>query len=182
MRLFIALPLPPDVRRALAQIQLRLKQLAPHGRFVAMENFHITLHFIGESRALLEAARACDEAARGIRPFVLRLNHYKSFKRGDTHTGYVALRGDLKELHTLYETLTAALKSQGFACGEKRIVPHITLARALICEGDISVAMQEAFLTLGGGGAFSANQLVLYDSRHERGKLVYAPLHRSKFL
>ncbi|MEL7603223.1 MAG: RNA 2',3'-cyclic phosphodiesterase [Bacillota bacterium] len=112
MRLFIAIPLPPDVRRELSAAQQRLMGVCPEGRFVPSENFHITLHFIGESADMAGAALACDEAVRGIRPFVLRLSDYGSFARGRARTGYIGLSGDMDELYRLHETLTAALRAR----------------------------------------------------------------------
>jgi 2'-5' RNA ligase len=121
MRLFIAIPLPPDVRRELADAQQRLMGVCPQGRFVPGENFHITMHFIGESTDMAGAALVCDEAVRGIRPFVLRLSDYGSFARGKARTGYIGLSGDMDELYRLHDTLTAALRAHGFACEQKRL-------------------------------------------------------------
>ena len=73
MRLFIAIELPASFKNEVDRIQKEVKQLSSGGRFVPKENFHITLHFIGESQNLVGAAEAMAEAVRGIRPFELHL-------------------------------------------------------------------------------------------------------------
>lgn len=177
MRLFIALPLPPDVVRTLQSAQEALKTISSGGRYVPRENFHITMHFIGESHALREAAAAVDAAVRGIRPFILRLNGFSSFVRAKSHTAFVDLSGDMRELYILHEALSAALMDNGFPAGKKRLLPHITLAR------DVSLDKPDALSALKieaeGGAAFTANQLVLYESRRQGQAIAYAPLHRA---
>ena len=64
MRLFIAIDLPRSFKAEVTRIQKELKQLSCGGRFVPANNFHITLHFIGESRDLQGAVAAMHEAGR----------------------------------------------------------------------------------------------------------------------
>ena len=180
MRLFIAIPVPPDVVRALTLAQNRLRAIANGGRFVPKDNFHLTMHFIGESNDLTGAAAACDEAVRGIRPFLLRLSSYGSFVHGNSRTGYVSLTGDLQELYRLHETLTAELASRGFPLsgGHKRLTPHITLARALP-EIEDQAALETLLQDANEGIAFTATRLILFESRNADGRMIYAPLHKA---
>ncbi len=55
MRLFIAIPLPPDITRALAAARVALEAHGATGRFVPRENYHITLHFLGETDDLMDS-------------------------------------------------------------------------------------------------------------------------------
>ena len=73
MRLFIAIDLPPHVRRAAADMAAQLRAYGARGRFVPPENYHVTLRFIGESDALPDAVEAMRSAVRDGRPFLLRL-------------------------------------------------------------------------------------------------------------
>lgn len=182
MRMFIALPLPPDVQRALYAAQAQLRQVACGGRYVPKENFHITLHFIGKSKDLAGAAAACDEAVRGIKPCLLRLAGFARFEQAGKYTAIINLEGDLQELRRLHETLVSALMERGFPLsgGHKRFTPHITLARALSA-GENKDAYLHLRLDAKEGAAFTANQLVLYQSENRQGAMVYTPLHRSAF-
>ena len=170
MRLFIAIPLPPDITRALAAARVALEAQGATGRFVPRENYHITLHFLGETDALKDIADAMRQAVRDIRPFVLRLKEYGSFKTDGSHTGFVNVTCDSEELNLLYESLESALWERGFSKNRGRLTPHITIGRKV--EGD------EGFVMPPQKAAFTANTVVLYESRTERGQMVYAPLHR----
>ncbi|NLI53227.1 MAG: RNA 2',3'-cyclic phosphodiesterase [Clostridiales bacterium] len=170
MRLFIAIPLPPDILRAVSATRAALEAHGAGGRFVPRENYHITLHFLGDTDALGDAAEAMREAVRDIRPFVLRLRNYGSFKTDGSHTGFIDVSCDGDELDKLYESLESALWERGFAKNRGRLSPHITLGRKIT--GD------EGFALLPQKAAFTANAVVLYESRSVRGQMQYTVLHR----
>lgn len=48
MRLFIGLPFPHQARRDFLQVQKRLERNAVRGNYTHVENFHLTLAFLGE--------------------------------------------------------------------------------------------------------------------------------------
>src|SRR5262249_40219683 len=48
MRLFIAVDLPTDIRKALADIQNDLRPLTDSARWVSTDSIHVTLKFLGE--------------------------------------------------------------------------------------------------------------------------------------
>ena len=172
MSLFIAIPLPPDITRALSADRAALEAHGAAGRFVPRENYHVTLHFLGETSALKDITDAMHEAVRDIHPFVLRLREYGSFKTDGSHTGFVGVSCDSEELNRLYETLESALWERGFSKNRGRLTPHITLGRKI--EGD------DGFVLPPQKAAFTANSLVLYESTSERGQMVYTPVHREK--
>ena len=61
MRLFIAISLPKNITRELARAGRTLQQNSGGGRFVPEANFHVTLHFIGETAKLADAVEAMEE-------------------------------------------------------------------------------------------------------------------------
>ena len=81
MRLFIAIDLPRSFKAELARIQKEVKGISCGGRFVPQDNFHITLHFIGESDDIAGAAEAMREAVRGIRPAVHAFPYFTVTRR-----------------------------------------------------------------------------------------------------
>ena len=174
MRLFIAIPLPPDILRAVSAAQAALIQSGATGRFVPRENFHITLHFIGESDQLSGAAEAMHEAVRDIRPFVLRLHEYGGFGGEKGRTTYLSVKADTEELKRLYEALESALWENGFSHARGRFAPHITLGRNVV--GD------EGFLLPPQKAAFTANAIVLYESHSDKGQMRYTSVHRERLL
>ena len=170
MRLFIAIPLPPDITRALSAARVALEAHGAAGKFVPRENYHVTLHFLGETDALKDITDAMHEAVRDIRPFVLRLKEYGSFKTDGSHTGFVNVSCDSEELNRLYESLESALWERGFSKNRGRLTPHITLGRKV--EGD------EGFVLPPQKAAFTANAVVLYESASVRGQMQDNVLHR----
>ena len=174
MRLFIAIPLPPDILRALAFARAALEAHGASGRFVPRENYHVTLHFLGDTNALKDATDAMREAARDIRPFVLRLKEYGSFQTEGSHTGFVRVCCDGGELDKLYESLESALWERGFSKNRGKLAPHITLGRKIEGDSGFTLPPQKA--------AFTANTIVLYESRNVKGLMQYLPLHRETLL
>ena len=173
MRLFIAVPLPKDVQRAICVAEEGLRAASTAGRFVPAGNFHITLRFLGESSALADIAAAMHEAVKDARPFTLRLGTLGSFTHGGARTSYLSVNGDLKELYRIKETLDAALLDCGVIGAKNRLTPHITLARA-VEHGDISRIVIP-------NTAFTVRSIVLFESTNERGRMVYTPIHTEAF-
>ena len=48
MRIFVAAELPQKTKENLARSAEQMKHFAEKGNFVPMQNYHITLHFLGE--------------------------------------------------------------------------------------------------------------------------------------
>lgn len=173
MRLFIAVPLPKDVQRAVWSVQEELRMSSTAGRFVPQGNHHITVRFIGESNALADIADAMHEAVKDARPVLLRLGGLGSFTHGGARTSFLSVTGDLDELVRIKETLDSALFDRGIIGAKNRLTPHITLARA-VEHGDVSrIRVPNA--------AFTARSIVLYESTNERGRMVYTPIHTEVF-
>jgi 2'-5' RNA ligase len=107
---------------------------------------------------------------RDIRPFVLRLKEYGSFKTDGSHTGFVSVTCDSEELNRLYESLESALWERGFSKNRGRLTPHVTLGRKIEGDEDFVLPPQKA--------AFTANAVVLYESTSVRGQMQYNVLHR----
>ncbi len=170
MRLFIAISLPTDVRRAVAAAQAGLIQSGAEGRFVPRENFHITLHFIGESDKLADAVEAIQAAVRDIRPFVLRLSGYGGFGGRNGKTSFLQVTCDTTELSLLYESLESELWERGFTKNRSMLSPHITLGR--------NVTGDEAFTLPKQTAAFTVTDVVLYESVSMRGSMRYTALHK----
>lgn len=180
MRLFIGIELESDMRRELTRLSKALKERSCGGRFVPPENFHVTLHFIGESDDIAGAVSAMQEAVRGIRPFRLELGEYGFFEKtvsGNHRVSLVDICGDTEELRILHETLEAALSDRGFARDMKRFRPHITLGRSV--EHDELVYEELRAMEL--SSAMTVTGITLFESSKVKGKQVYTPLHRERF-
>ncbi|MEI7643839.1 MAG: RNA 2',3'-cyclic phosphodiesterase [Chloroflexales bacterium] len=131
MRLFIGIDLPPPVRAALAEAQLRLRRHAPAVRWAAVTGMHLTLQFLGE----VEACRAPDLlAALADIPAPtcsLRLGCLGAFpSAARPRILWVGLVGDLAALGDLQHAVIEATQPLGFTPEDRPFAPHLTLGRA----------------------------------------------------
>ena len=179
MRLFIAIELSNDMRSELNGISKALRERSCGGRFVPVENMHVTMHFLGETNDLAGAVDAMREACRGIRPFEIRLGGYSFFEKNGSggKTSIVEVKGELNELSILHETLESALADRGFSRDMKRFRPHITLGRSV--EHDELVTQELRDIRL--GASVRVEGLTLFESVRVKGNMVYNPLHVQKF-
>ena len=125
LRLFVALEIPNEVRRAIASIGTGL----PDARWVAPENLHITLRFIGEVEEYV--AEEIDAELVGIRacPFTVALSGLGCFEsRNRVRAVWARVVGG-EELSQLQRSIELALRRAGLAPDTHKFVPHVTLTR-----------------------------------------------------
>jgi 2'-5' RNA ligase len=126
MRLFVAVNIPESVQEQLRMIACGL----PGARWVAPEQLHLTLHFIGEvdgakMRNIQDAlgkisCPALQLCLRGVGLFPLRGKN--------PHTLWVGVEKS-EQLLTLHHQVGAALVGKGCALEQRKYAPHVTLAR-----------------------------------------------------
>ena len=85
MRTFIAIELEEEVKDHLAEVQAETQKLCRRGNFTPKDNFHLTLHFLGEIEEddIEYLQDAMYETARRNRPFTLTLDKIGFFPRGN---------------------------------------------------------------------------------------------------
>ena len=125
MRLFIAIPLGAEMRRAVLGVQEEFRRRGVRGHFTKPENLHLTLAFIGEYPdvdAVLDVLSAVP-----LRPFGLRLSGIGAF--GDL---WWAGMERCEALESYARALRRALAAAGIPFDRKRFSPHVTLARRVV--------------------------------------------------
>ncbi len=125
MRLFVALPLPVDVRAQLSTVQSGLLG----GRWIDPQNMHLTLSFMGDtlepdahdlSLALSEIhAPAVDLSLSGI-------GHFD--RRGNVHSVWARV-GKCDGLAHLQAKIESVAVRSGWTAEQRKFTPHVTLAR-----------------------------------------------------
>lgn len=125
MRLFVGLTLPDDVTRALTGVQGGV----PGARWVAPENLHITLRFIGETDGGLAAE--IDAALAEIRApgFTVSLDGVGQFGHGRHLRAVWAGVTPVEPVAFLAAKVEAALVQAGVEPEGRKFTPHVTLAR-----------------------------------------------------
>ena len=122
MRLFIAIELSDEMKKAAVQILHGLKQNGVKGNYVPVQNLHVTLCFIGE----VPDSKPVEEAISGIKfkPFKLSFTEMGNF--GDLI--HIGTRGG-QGISSLASTIRKALDDAGIEYDKKKFTPHITLIR-----------------------------------------------------
>ena len=174
MRLFIGIALPATVRQALSGAAKAMESRMP-GRYVPMENYHITLAFLGETDAdgLARARRAMTCAAANQCAVPLALDRPGYFGRRENAILYAGIT-DWDALARIDQLLRQELRNVGLAFDPKPFRPHITLARHVCILPDILNAPLPPV-------CFPAKGLTLFHSTRINGVLTYLPLAEAVF-
>jgi 2'-5' RNA ligase len=125
IRLFVGLDLPWSVREPLALLGGGI----PGARWVPIENYHLTLRFLGELPAYL--AEEADHALAGVGAarFTLRLAGVGTFaKAGRDVALWVGVQRN-PALDHLQNKIETAVQRAGLPPERRRFSPHVTLAR-----------------------------------------------------
>lgn len=134
IRTFVALELDLAARRALGSLQSKLKQeLGVNAvRWVAPENIHITLKFLGDIvRTEIPALeQAIAETSVGVSPFELRFSGVGAFPNANRpNVIWVGAQGDLEMAAALAGKIEIACRALGYLREEHPFEPHLTLGR-----------------------------------------------------
>lgn len=186
-RLFVAVPIPADIKKAVAAAVLDLKQSGqlPFKRWVHPEDVHVTLKFIGEvapsATAPIEAE--LERVAARSNPFPLRLTGTGTFGSPQApRVLWAGLGGEPERLRALQADVERQLAALGYAPEERPFAPHLTLARQHAGGGPVRIEpLRERFGADSAAGAeWTVDRLVLYRSHFGRSPM-YEPLRTVVF-
>lgn len=131
MRLFIAIPLPPDLAARAAE---SLPTSLPALRRVKPENLHVTLAFLGQTpeERLADVTAAAREAAAPIAPFALAFERAGRFpERGRPRVVWLGIAEGAPSVLELGAGVYAGLRGRGLRFDDRPLAPHLTLARVV---------------------------------------------------
>jgi 2'-5' RNA ligase len=130
VRLFVALDLPENVRKALGKLIAQLKSQSPKTRWVRPEGMHITIKFIGETAPpKLDSIRAALATIHSSEPVEMSLRGVGFFpneRRPRVAWCGVEASANLAQLAA---DASKALAPFGVPAESHVYVPHLTLAR-----------------------------------------------------
>ena len=181
MRLFTALEIDEKNRKRIGKIQEHFKGSSFKGTFVRRENFHITLKFLGETEPELikRICLAMDSAVSGIRSFKVTTGAPGYFKRRDGLILWLGILHGDENIWTIGSNLEEELSKTGFKKEDQPFTPHITLARRVKLRKTFDIVSENC------GNehiSFDVRAVTLFESRREKGVLVYDPVYRTELL
>lgn len=162
-RLFTALEIPRDAALSLSLLRGGL----PGARWQEVENYHITLRFIGDIEGHIadEIANALDRVRRPS--FTLTLSGVDAFGSKKPHSIYAGVAPSA-ELLALQAEIERICQRLGLPADPRKFVPHVTLARLRnASDGDVAryLAGRGNFVTM----PFTVARFVLMSSRDSVG-------------
>jgi 2'-5' RNA ligase len=162
-RLFTGLEIPDDVRQSLSMLRGGL----PGARWIDVENYHITLRFVGDVDDVIahEIVFMLGKVQR--RAFELRIDGVSSFggRKPRAVVATVAPSPQVMELQADHERLMQRI---GIEPEGRKFTPHVTLARLR----DTSSQDVAEYLSARGGfrsAPFQVSNFVLFSSRNSVG-------------
>lgn len=162
-RLFTALEIPRDAALSLSLLRGGL----PGARWIDVENYHITLRFIGdvEGHVADEIANALDRVRRP--EFMLNLSGVDAFGSKKPHSIYAGVSPS-PELNALQAEIERICQRLHIPADPRKFTPHVTLARlknARIEDVARYLSSRGNFATL----PFKVGRFVLMSSRDSVG-------------
>lgn len=174
IRIFIAINFDENTKSYFQHIKNKLENFYTKGRLTDIENFHLTLQFIGELEecSIPKLLNAIQECVSKHDAFSLTLDTLGSFKKQNLNILWIGINYS-ENLVRIYEELCLTLKHERISFDQKPLKPHITLGRHIILKKEIGELIN--LLTLD-NIIIPVNNITLMESKQVNGKLTYVPL------
>lgn len=132
--LFIALELPPNLRRNLSELQDTLRQQLPPRaiRWVKPDGIHLTLKFLGDvprdkHAAISDRVHAIARTSQPLQLATADIGCFPNLTR--PRVVWIGIQGKVEALSTIHNTFETELEQIGFPSEKRQFSPHLTLGR-----------------------------------------------------
>ena len=160
MRLFAAIQLSDEMKGSITGTMHEMKKAGIKGNYVPMQNLHVTLAFIGETKETPKIKEALQNIQ--IKPFRLSMTELNTF--GDIL--WVGVKGN-QGLSLAAKSVREALDAAGIEYDRKKFEPHITLIRKMGGSWKQILAPK---------GEMMVKKISLMKSEEKNGKRVYTEI------
>lgn len=180
MRLFTGLPAPPTVQILWADRVARLKRSGPRASWVAPDNLHITMKFLGETgpHRLDEVRAALRDAAAPFEPCILPFEGVGFFPHERKPRVLILRYRRDPGVVKLFDAVEERLEPLGFPKERRSFEVHLTLARLRQPWPPPDVEKVARDLATIPWPAFPAEAMVLYESTLTPAGSIYTTLGR----
>jgi len=132
MRTFIAIELPKEIKDSLARLQEQLKLAQADTKWVAPENIHLTLKFLGErdDKKVEKIKQVMDEIATRNKSFQIRISLLGAFPKIDSpRIIWVGIDKGDSETKQIAQELETEIAKVGIPKEDRPFSSHITIGR-----------------------------------------------------
>jgi RNA 2',3'-cyclic 3'-phosphodiesterase len=179
MRTFIAIEIPAEIKKEMAEVQGRLKGPGVDAGWTRPEGIHLTLKFLGEidEQRIPDIMNALTRAANGMGRLHLEIVGTGAFPNPkNARVVWIGVAGDIEKLATLQSSIEEAMAGLGMEREERRFTPHLTLGRIkYIRSRDAWVNALDALKDIRLAG-FDVNAVSLMKSELKRSGAVYTEI------
>jgi len=182
-RTFVAVELSDEVRRRALDLVERLRPEAASVRWVAAENLHWTLNFLGQvdDTIIPEVCRCVGEAALKTSRFTLTACGAGAFPAATRpRTLWLGAGDGAEQMVALQSAVESQLESLGFRRENRRFHPHVTLGRLTGRGHASSTQLPEQLAQLADfdAGTMEVGEVTVFSSQLLPGGPAYQPLCR----
>ena len=181
-RLFIAVPVADDVRRAVGQLMENVagapidERQFGQPRWVRVDGLHLTLRFLGATPDVRqqELGTVLTAACQGVAAFPITLRGAGAFPNpARPRVLWIGIADGARQLGGLAERINARLQTLGWTPDDRPFEPHLTLARTDGVPGAADFARRLVAAAADVQFGWQADRVVLYRSVLGRGPARY---------
>jgi 2'-5' RNA ligase len=184
IRTFLALDLDASLRDRLAAAARALPEAGSKIRWVAPENLHVTLKFLGDvpETDVADVCNAIGELAGRVEPFDFDVSHLCCIPPGGkVRMVWADVREPTGRMASVFEQAETALSRLGFPRERRGFRPHITLGRVKFTRNAAGLRAAAAQYADTLFGSQHAGEIVVYRSELTPRGSIYTPLARAHF-
>ena len=173
MRVFVALELPQKTKDNLERSAHQFAEYANGGNFVPKDNYHVTLHFLGNVQPsdLIYIQSAMD-SIKDLPAPELAITQFAMLRASDIVCAKLRQNA---ELVTLHDQLGERLETNGFEVEHRAFRAHVTLIRKKSFVMPFSEVTKNVDVY---NMPFVANSVVLYESVFNETGVTYRELYK----
>ncbi|MDO8589129.1 MAG: RNA 2',3'-cyclic phosphodiesterase [Armatimonadota bacterium] len=179
LRAFIAVLLSADLKDKIRMVQEQFIKVAPEVKWVAKDNFHVTLKFLGdvESERVDEICSALGSAVAEQSAFAMEVAGVGAFPNpGRPQTVWVGVKSGFECLAGIAGEVESALERVGFPKEGRRFSAHITIGRVRSDRPAHALAGELQAADVGEIGRIQINSIAVMKSDLHREGPIYSVL------
>lgn len=182
MRIFIAIEFSDMLKKQICDIQTKLRVISQKGRWKYIDNFHLTLKFLGEVdlRKLTAVKRRMETVCKETEPFTLRISKAGMFPgKRCIRVVWLGVEGDTEKLYKLHEKIENSLNDMDIKKERRQYTPHVTIGQDIKLNKSFSEIKKS--IDVRKLQEIKVDRIHLFKSEQSGGKRIYTSVFDCMF-